>query len=200
MNEAIEQFRVNIERVRNLGSLGSILDLQTTDALDTSDILRAELVLAVSAFDHYIHEISRIGMLEIYRGNRPQPSAFLRFQVSMSSVLQGIAESTSDDWLEQEIRMRHGHQSFQQPDQIADAIRLISDVQLWNSVSNHIGVGVQDIRERLRVIASRRNQIAHEADMNPSYPAARWPIDSQMVDNAVDFIEQIAEAIYEVVA
>ena len=128
MNEPIEHFRANIERVRNLGSLHRILDLQTIDALDISDILRAEIVLTVSAFDHYVHEIARIGMLEAYKGNRQPTPAFLRFQISMANVLRGMADPTDDDWLEQEIRTRHGYQSFQQPDQIADAIRMVSDM------------------------------------------------------------------------
>ena len=199
MNEAIENFRVNIERVRNLGSLSNILDLQTTVALDTSDLLRAELVLAVSAFDHFIHETSRLGMLEIYRGVRPRTPAFSRFQISMEGVFQAIADSTNGDWLEQEIRSRHGYQSFQQPDQIADAIRLISEVQLWNAVGNAIGMNAQIVRETLAMIVNRRNQIAHEADMNPSFPLSRWPIDGNMVNDSVDFIDRVAQAIHDVV-
>ena len=47
MQTAIDQFRTNINRVRNLGSIFEALDSQTTSVLDLSDILRAELVLAV---------------------------------------------------------------------------------------------------------------------------------------------------------
>ena len=61
MRAAINQFRTNIERVRNLGTIYKALNAQTTDILDLSDLLRAELVMAVSAFDHYIHEIVRLG-------------------------------------------------------------------------------------------------------------------------------------------
>jgi len=60
MQTVINQFRTNISRVRNLGSIFGALNSQTTSVLDLSDILRAELVLAVSALDHFIHELVRL--------------------------------------------------------------------------------------------------------------------------------------------
>ena len=63
-------------------------------ALDLTDLLRSQIVMVVSALDHYIHEITRIGMLEVYDGKRPQTPAFLRFQVKMEATLQGIAAET----------------------------------------------------------------------------------------------------------
>ena len=62
MQTVINQFRANIVRVRDLGVIYSALKAQTTGAIDLSDILRTELVMAVSALDHYIHEIVRLGM------------------------------------------------------------------------------------------------------------------------------------------
>ena len=57
-------------------------------------MLRAALVLAVSALDYYIHEVVTLRMLEIHRGQRPEPqpkqnssqSAFSRFQVSLGAT------------------------------------------------------------------------------------------------------------------
>lgn len=200
MQTAIDQFRLNIERVRNLGTMYKVLRAQTTEVLDLSDILRAELVMAVSALDHYIHEIVRLGMLEAYSGRRVQTQAFLRFQVTLESALQGISAPASDSWLENQIRTRHSYQSFQHPDNIANAVRLISDVQLWNEVGKHLGMDSQDVKQELITIVDRRNKIAHEADMDASFPNKRWPINDVMVDDAINFIEQIAETIDAVVS
>ena len=197
MQAAIDQFRVNIARVRNLGVIHNTLNVQTTAAIDLSDILRSELVMAISALDHCIHEIVRLGMLEVYRGTRPETSAFLRFQISLESVRQAVSDPTSDDWLKNEIRERHGWRSFQQADHIADAIRLISDISLWEQVSNHLGMPSQDVKEQLNLIADRRNKIVHEADMDPTPYNTRWPIDEVLVDDAINFIEQIAETIHD---
>jgi hypothetical protein len=203
MQAAIDQFRTNINRVRHLGNIYRALRVQTTDVLDLSDILRTELVMAVSALDHYIHELARLGMLEAYQGNRTQTSAFLRFSVSIDSVLRGILDSLGTNLLEGEITRQHGHQSFQQPDRIADAIRLISDVKLWPEVAEELGMTTRDVKEQLALIIDRRNKIAHEADINPTIgpnsPNNLWPISEDLADNAIDFIEQVAEAIYVVV-
>jgi len=48
------------------------------------------------------------------------------------------------------------------------------------------------------LIVDRRNQIAHEADLDPTNPGARWPINALLVDDTVDFIEKVGDAIYEV--
>ena len=77
LQSALEQFHTNLSRVRNLGSIVATLESQTLHPLDLSDILRAELVLSVSALDHYVHEVVRMGMLEAYRGGRNGHHSFL---------------------------------------------------------------------------------------------------------------------------
>ena len=200
MQVAIDQFRVNLARVRNLGGIYNTLNAQTTAVIDCSDILRSELVMAVSVLDYYIHEIVRLGMLEVYRGTRPDTPAFLQFQISLESVRQAVSAPTSDNWLENEIRERHSWRSFQQAKPIADVIRLISDIKLWEQVSNYLGMPAQEIRQQLNLIADRRNKIVHEADMDPTPYDTQWPIDEALVDDAINFIEQIVETIYDLLA
>ena len=199
MQAAIDQFRANIQRARSIGSIYQALDSQTTQALDLSDLLRFEWVMAVSALDLYIHELVRLGMVEVYRGNRPQTDAFLRFSITMRLTLKAINDPQDDSWLEDQIRISHEHQSFQTPDNIANAVRLVSNAPLWNEVSALMGVTSQYTRERISLIVNRRNQIAHSADIDPFGSGLRT-IDFNMVDAAVSFIEEIAEAIYTVVA
>ncbi|WP_414527962.1 hypothetical protein [Nodularia chucula] len=74
MQSALNQFRISIQRVRDLIALHNSVKTQATAALDISDILRSALVLSVSALDYYIHEVVTLGMLEIHRGTRPEPA------------------------------------------------------------------------------------------------------------------------------
>ena len=197
MQSAIDLFRISIARVRDLITVHNSLKAQTSNVLDISDMLRSALVLAVSALDYYIHEVVRIGMLEIHRGERPEPPAFSGFQISLGNARAGInAGQNIDSWLEDEIRQRHSYKSFQQPNAIADAVRLICDKKLWEEVSINMGSPAKDIKQQLSRIVDRRNKIAHEADIDPSYPIGdRWPIDELLVNEAVDFIEQVVESI-----
>lgn len=74
MQHAIDQFRISVNRVKNLIALHNSVKVQSTSALDLSDMLRAGLVLTVSALDYYIHEVVTLGMVDIHQGNRPEPS------------------------------------------------------------------------------------------------------------------------------
>ena len=200
MQSAIDLFRISIARVRDLIAVHNSLKAQASSVLDISDMLRAALVLAVSALDYYIHEVVRIGMLEIHRGQRPEPPAFSRFQISLGSARAGInAGQNIDSWLKDEIRQRHSYKSFQQPEAIADAVRLICDKKLWEEVSMNMGRPAKDIKQQLNRIVDRRNKIAHEADIDPSYPIGdRWPIDELLVNEAVNFLEQVVESIHKI--
>ena len=162
MQEAIERFRTNLTRVRNLDSIVAALESQTTVALDLTDILRAEMVLSVSALDHYVHEVVRLGMMESYRGTRSITDHFRRFQVSLGSALDAQSDSSNQTWIEDEIRARHSFRSFQTPDNVATAIRLISDVTLWDNVARRLNAPAEQLKDRLSLIVDRRNKIAHE--------------------------------------
>jgi hypothetical protein len=248
MQPALDQFRISIDRVRDLISIHNSVKAQSTPALDLSDILRAALVLAVSALDYYVHEVVTLGMLEIHRGQRSEPnpprnssqSAFSRFQVSLggarqerliamdiaswleheiqqsqgssflqqshpvSALLPVISNSVLNrlnnaSWLEDEVRERLSYQSFQQPEKIADAIRLISDKKLWEEVAQTLGRSAKEVKQQLSAIVDRRNKIAHEADIDPTYNiGSRWYIDEILVSDAVNFVEQVVESIHQI--
>ena len=248
MQSALDQFRISISRVRDLTALHNSVKAQSTGALDLSDMLRAALVLSVSALDYYVHEVVTLGMLEIHRGQRPEPissanttqSAFLRFQVSLggarqerltaidiaswleadlqqahgydflkqshtvSALIPAISSSmlnrlNNTSWLENEIREQLGYKSFQQADKIADAIRYISDKKLWEEVATLMTRPTKDIKQQLNSIVDRRNKIAHEADIDPTFNiGSRWNIDELLVGDAVDFIERLVENIHQV--
>jgi len=248
MQSALDQFRISIARVRDLISIHNSVKAQSTPALDLSDILRAALVLAVSALDYYVHEVVTLGMLEIHRGQRSEPnpphnssqSAFSRFQVSLGGARQerliamdiaswleneiqqsqgfsflqqshtvsallpvissGVFNRLNNaSWLEDEVRERLSYQSFQQPDKIADAIRLISDKKLWEEVAQKLGRSAKEVKQQLSAIVDRRNKIAHEADIDPTYNiGSRWYIDEILVSDAVNFVEQVVETIHQI--
>jgi len=198
MQNAIDLFRPSIVRVRALGDLYNYLQRHTSPAIDLTDILRSQIVMAVSSLDQYIHEITRIGMIESYNGSRPRTAAFHRFQVSMKGVITGVS-ALGHLWFEDEIRARQGYATFQDPDTISSAIRLFSTCRLWPSVAMKLGISVQDAKRNLRLIVERRNKIAHEADTDPTYPGARWPISYSDAEGAVNYIEKLCEAINSVI-
>jgi hypothetical protein len=196
MQSVIDQFHANIQSARALGELCKIIQTQTTGVLDLSDLLRAELVMAVSALDHFVHEVVRLGMLEIHHGRRPATESFQRFTITIESVRQALSSPSNDDWLDAEIREKHCWRGFQNSERIAEAIHLISDVRLWEEIGKQLRMPAIDVRRGLDLIVDRRNKIAHEADTDPSFPGRRWPITGVTVEQAVSYIETVVEAMY----
>jgi hypothetical protein len=202
MQTAIEQFRANTAYVRNLRAIHDALKTRTTRALDLSDLLRAQLVMLVSALDCFVHEVARRGMIEGHVGKRVQTESFQRFPVSLAAVKAALADPQNMDWLSAEIITRHGYMAFQYPDKIAEAIRLVSSVRLWERVGKLMGSNPKDVKRQIELIVQRRNKIVHEADANPSTPGvvgARWPIDEKMVDDSIVFVETVCEHIFSLV-
>jgi hypothetical protein len=198
MQTALDQFDQNLRRAKELGSLFEVVQSMTTSALDLTDILRAEIVQAVSSLDHFIHELVRMGMIEIAEGKRPQTKAYERFQVPTSAIESAIQGVPHAKWLGEAIRESHGWQSFQQPDKIAEAIKLISPIKLWDEVAKVLKSTAQNVRDDLQIIVDRRNKISHEADTDPANPGFRWPITPDLANYVVSFIDALVRAIFTV--
>jgi hypothetical protein len=195
MHSAITAFRENIQRVKSLGGLFQALSSLTTSAIDATDLLRAQIVLTLSALDCYIHEVTRIGMLEIFDGVRQPTPAYLRFRVS-SDCIRGGGNTLVRSVFDSEIRSQHAFLSFQHPDKIAEALRLISELELWKVVGKSLSAKPQAVKQQLKLCVDRRNKIAHEADLDPTYPKARWPVSVSDVAIVVEFINDLTEAIH----
>ena len=183
--------------VRTLGGISHAVGSLVTAAIDLSDILRAQHVLAVSALDHFVHETARAGMLQIFDGKRAPTPAYSRFRVPLDALGTRAAISRSN--FENEIRTQHGFQSFQYPDKVAEALRLVVDLKLWDAVGNKLCKDPQLLKDTLKLIVDRRNKIAHEADIDPTYPKARWPISKTDVDGTIGFLDEIVETIHIIV-
>ena len=200
MQSPLDAFTTSLARVRHLHALHASFSGQVTAVVDLSDMLRAEVVLAVSALDHFVHELTRLGMLECWRGKRPITDAFRKFSLSTGATLAMIGSlNQAEAIFENEIRNRHSYATFQQPDRIADAVRLFSSVPLWEEVASRLGTTSTNTKNALALIVDRRNKIAHEADVDPSYPGQRWPIDRALVDGMLSTVEGIVQAISAVV-
>jgi len=198
MQSAKVHFEQNIIRVKNLGTIYESINLQTTPSLDLSDILRAQYVMLVSALDHFIHELVRFGMIEIYNKNRKATKKFQEFIFSTKKDIlfkKAIMEEKSDVWLNHQIRYRNGFKSFQEADKIQEAMFLIIDTDIWKEVADNLDNDINQIKRRLNLIIDRRNQISHEADIEPTYQELRT-IYIDDVQDSILFIESLVEVIF----
>lgn len=197
MNQAFSQFSTNIEEVRKTHLISTSLNVPASSIVDTSSILRSCIVLSVSAIDHLIHELTIIGMCEIFNGIRPVTAKYNNHNVSLG-FMHAIVSTPPLITFESEIRRSLGWQTFQRPDKIKDAIALFNLVQLWQQVAVVMSDTEPNIKTQLNLIIDRRNMIAHEADIEPIFKTKRL-ISNTDVSVTIDFIEKLGTTIYNLV-
>lgn len=197
MKKAVNSFDESVQRTKALGGLYTALRTLTTSVVDATDILRSQIVFAVSALDYLVHELTVCGILEIFDGTRAPTAAYDRFHIPLSGLTVSTKFTLDRDSLESIVREKHSYLTFQRPDKIADAIRLFSPAVLWDEVGHILGEDAKRVKERLSLIIDRRNKIAHESDMDPSYPGTQWPISEKDAGDVITLVEKLGHAIYE---
>ena len=196
MNDPLRQFLKNIESIDTIDGIHSYFE-QQVPAIDISEILRAEYVLLVSAFDYYIHDLVREGMLEIFDGKNKSNPDYDKFHISLKSVnllLSNKDMLTRRQLLDNEIRKINSKHSYQAPGNVERALSLISFKSVWKNISIDLKMDKEDIVKELGLIVHRRNKIAHEADINP-LTNDKTSIDKKTINDVRDFLVKLVRAI-----
>ncbi len=202
MQIILNLFENNIESVRELDSIHTLIKDKFPLLQDRADeILRAEVVLLVSALDCFIHDVVRIKMIEIFQGRDNSNKKFDNFLIRSKSLLNII--NAEDDIekagiFENEVRELNSKNSFQSPSSIEYALNMIAITNLWNKLEPYMNIKAEDIKRTLSLIIQRRNKIAHEADIN-EMTMFKNPIDKHDLEFIMEFIVKFCEGINNVV-
>jgi hypothetical protein len=201
MQRAIQQLRLNIQSVKELDSIYSLI-VENYPLLveQSSEILRAEIVLSVSALDCFIHDLVKYGMVETYQGNRLSSKQFETYQIPFKFLKLIDGNQQVDEklgYLETIISEINSKDSYQSPKNIEYALGLINVNKIWSALANEMNSKADDIKNELSLIVDRRNKIAHEADYN-NLSGDKYPIDRNNVNDVILFIENLCEAIYKI--
>jgi hypothetical protein len=173
------------------------LEEKVQGPMDYSDLLRWQWIQVVSSLDKFIHDIVRVGMLDIYTGHRNPTNKYLTFNIDLKTHLQIIQDSSLALLaFEQQVLLKNGYQAFQDSEKISDALSYIWDKKnKWKVISDSIGMSESDVKTQLRNISIRRNQIVHEGDYSDVL-LQRQGISKDDVIEVIDFIEKVGKSIY----
>ena len=203
MTKAYEQFNININGLNNLTVVYEAF-VKKVSPLDISDILRSQIVLAVSALDCYFHDLCEEAMLYIFEyKNFVTNNSFRNFAISMDTLHQIANTSLASEkifFLSKEIKRKNSYKSFQEPKNISEALSYIGVSKVWVKVGIILGKESSDLQKQLSLIVARRNQIAHESDINPTLGIGeKYDIDNTIVKETIDFIKEIVRTIESVI-
>ncbi len=201
----IEHFESIWYRCSQLSAIHAYISRNVSTAIDPNEILRAEWVARLSALDLYVHETVAQRMLEIFYGLRPPTDGYLKFKLSNETVSRIRAAATQSDAgsaFDLDVRTQLSRTTYQNPDVIADGIRLCSTIELWNEIAIKFGAAnanrsaeAKTIKKNLSLLVERRNKIAHEGDLTPTLPRDPWPILQSDLRYVEDYIAKIVKAI-----
>lgn len=178
-----------------------------------SELLRATVVTAVSALDRYVHDLVTHhcwSLLSKAEDRIPSELAKLRLPVlATKRALEKLrANKTSKPGLliraaVQEVL--HRDHTFQKPDAIKQAMRMLGITDFWSKVASQLAGSPtpEVVKNRLREIVDRRNQVVHEADVIRKTKAKRTTlrdISEKHARDAVKWIKEFATAVEKVVA
>lgn len=206
--KALAQFEAVWRRCDHLSALHAYLARNVSGVLQPDELLRAEWVARVSALDLYVHELVAQSMLAIFEGRRAASPAYLRFKIStetLNRIRAAANTSGASAAFDLYVRDQLSRVTYQHPDDIADGVRLCSEIELWQEVAVKLGATAatktdqaKSLKLDLSLIVRRRNIIAHEGDLKQSLLREPWPIsqsDLMFVGNQIETLVKAIDAV-----
>ena len=201
MHRALAAFNQTIADARSMTTLFDFLTASVPSPFSYDDLLRIQLVYAVSAFDKLIHELVRIGMVNSFLGARTPTPKYKAETISIEFHLTLVSATLPPpvSLFEQEVARKLKILSFQDPKKVADALSYIWDEKdKWQKIGTTMGMNADDARTQLKLIVDRRNAIVHESDSD-ALSVLKQPLSKDECRNVTDFIESCGRAIYGLV-
>jgi hypothetical protein len=201
--DAKATFTHALDRARQMIALFDALSALRPHEPANDDALRSAYFLAVSSFDFFTHELAAVETKHRFTSGLKTRNIHLPMEVMTiadADIRIGAAEA--------HVRQTNSYKAFVDPGKLAELLSCYCS-KPWEKLTQHINEGiaeadrrtVDDLKGQLKTIWKRRNQIAHEADVNPALAGVSlWPIDKVDTEITIAFIAALAEHLPKVLA
>lgn len=189
--DATATFQHAIDRARQMVALFDALSALRPREPANDDALRSAYFFAVSSFDFFAHELAAVEAKHRFTNGIRTRNIHLPMEV-MTIADNEVRIATA----EAHVRQVNSYKAFVDPGKLAELLSCFC-LKPWDRLATLINSAlpederrcVEDIKGQLKSIWKRRNQIAHEADVNPTLAGVSlWPIDKVDAEITIDFI------------
>lgn len=201
---ALEEFQHNIDEVLRIGNIyQKFIKSDSLLEADLIDLLRAQLVNTLSAFDRLMHEYVRIGLEKQLLGEASPTGKTKTFTLDVERYLQLSKLGSSPNDISQKYQILSSRVesvlrtlTFQSPDKIKDALSYVwEEPHKWQVLSSMMSLDEKDLTQKIKLYVERRNQIVHEADYD-RVTHKRRSLSDQIVKDCIKLYEDLAQAIH----
>jgi hypothetical protein len=205
MNSPLELFEKNLVSIAKLTNIYNVVvDQNVVVESDAEEILRAEIVLVVSAFDTYMHDLVREKILNGFFDGSYEELDFSKVDVSgdcLKKILEAKTDIEKKLLLGEEVRRLHALNSYQSPKSVEYVVGILNVKKIWSRLAEEFKKHTsfetytgENVKSELGLIINRRNKIAHESDYNPS-AFEKFSIERNDVDNVIVFMKTLVYSI-----
>lgn len=194
-----KRFASNLASIKSQFEL--VEQLKAEGNLQYKDILRSQIVFLDSAFDFFMHEVTKYGMVQIFQGVWEKTERYNNFTIRLGDISDVLQNPEQENWLLDIVNDSYAEDTFMSSDAVIGQLNLIGIK--WQSVADRAfyeqgsTIPTKDkFKRTLKSLFRRRNQIAHQADCLHE-TGAKIDIEREDVETYIGDIEKIVAAISE---
>ena len=169
---------------------------------ESEGILRSQIVLVESAYDYYLHELLRLGIVKIFTGEwKEKGEKYQKLELPLSFFEQAMKDNDKCDWLKEWITEKYSYLTLMDYSQLKNVCGLLCINVKDVAELAFYSVGSQEkseyaLERHIRETYSRRNKIAHQADRDMG-TAKHQSISPSYVKCMIDIIRKVVLALSE---
>lgn len=200
LNQIMQHFTESVQAIYTQFELADEL-ISAGRINEGENIWRAQIIFLTSAFDFYMHELTKYGLCEIYDENWERTEKYSNLQVSMKTIEIALKSGEDIDWFLEYINGYYKAITMVSYESVKEQLNLLGID--WKNVADRAfyNRGEREktrdkLRRRLNELFSRRNIIAHQSDRAHADAQVK-NITKEIVQDFMDDIQRIVNSINE---
>lgn len=198
LNQIMQHFAETIQTINAQFDVADEL-LESGKVIEGENIWRAQIIFLASAFDFYMHELTKYGLCEIYNENWERTDRYDNLQVKMKVIEVALKSGEDIDWFLEYINGYYQTITMVSYESVKEQLNLLGiNLALVADGAFYQRGGTENtkdkLKRRLNELFGRRNIIAHQSDRAHT-DAQVNNITKQIVQNFIRDIQKIVNSI-----
>lgn len=200
LDEIESHFNENLQYIKAQFNIADEL-MQRTREDDARNIWSSQIVFLESAFDFYLHELTKYGLSEMFAGNWDKTEKYCNLSVRMSIVDRALNAREDTDWFLDFVNGFYREITLVSYKSVKDQMNLLGlDLQeIADAVFYEVNSDIKTkdkLENCLEGLYNKRNVIAHQSGRRHS-DAKREAVTKNIVEEYIEAIEKIVRKIHE---